>query len=67
MREKKERDYDISSSIESAYPAHNAAHNGNLELLSLLILEGHCSVNQKDTAGSTPAHKGCIGPSTNLN
>ena len=43
---------------ESPYPAHKAAHNGNMELLSMLILEGHCSINQQDTAGSTAAHKG---------
>lgn len=38
--------------------ALQAAYVGNLQLLSMLILEGHCNVNQQDKAGSTPAHKG---------
>ena len=40
------------------YPAHAAAHEGNVELLGMLIHEGHCGVNDKDHMGATPAHKG---------
>lgn len=38
--------------------ALQAAYVGNLQLLTMLILEGHCNVNQQDKAGSTAAHKG---------
>jgi ankyrin repeat domain-containing protein 42 len=34
-----------------------AAYEGNLQLLSMLVLEGHCNVNHTDKYGSTPAHK----------
>lgn len=37
-----------------------AACDGNIHLLSMLILDGHCSVNQQDGRGSTLAHKGII-------
>ena len=40
------------------YPAHLAAYNGNLQLLSMLISEGHCHINQTDPLGCSPAHKG---------
>jgi hypothetical protein len=40
------------------YPAHAAAHEGNVELLGMLIHEGHCGVNDRDHMGATPAHKG---------
>lgn len=39
------------------FPAHVAAKEGNLQLLSMLIKEGHCGINDKDQSGSTPAHK----------
>ncbi|XP_065887537.1 ankyrin repeat domain-containing protein 42-like [Dysidea avara] len=39
------------------YPAHFAAYNGNLQLLSMLISEGHCHINQPDPLGCSPAHK----------
>lgn len=42
------------------FPAHAAAKEGNLRLLSMLIKEGHCGINDKDKNGSTPAHKGLI-------
>lgn len=38
--------------------ALQAAYEGNLQLLSMLVLEGRCNVNQQDKGGSTPAHKG---------
>ena len=37
-----------------------AACDGNIHLLSMLILDGHCSVNQQDGRGSTLAHKGIM-------
>lgn len=40
------------------FPAHAAVREGNLQLLSMLIKEGHCGINDKDQNGSTPAHKG---------
>ena len=42
------------------FPAHAAAREGNLQLLSMLIKEGHCGINDRDKNGSTPAHKGVI-------
>lgn len=42
------------------YPAHAAASVGNLQLLSMLIQEGHCGVNDRNTNSATPAHKGQI-------
>ena len=41
------------------FPAHAAAREGNLQLLSMLIKEGHCGINDRGKNGSTPAHKGC--------
>lgn len=43
------------------YPAHSAAQLGNLQLLNMLIQEGHCTVNDRDKHNTTPAHKGQIG------
>ena len=40
------------------YPCHKAASCGNLRLLSMLIMDGHYTINQQDATGSTPAHKG---------
>ena len=40
------------------FPAHTAAREGNVQLLSMLIKEGHCGINDKDQQGATPAHKG---------
>lgn len=40
------------------YPAHFAAHEGNLKLLKVLIQEGHCTVDDRDAMGATPAHQG---------
>lgn len=37
-----------------------AAYEGNLQLLSMLIQEGLCSVNERDERGSTLAHKGIM-------
>lgn len=42
---------------DDEYPAHLAAYNGNLHLLSMLISEGHCHINQSDPLGCSPAHK----------
>jgi ankyrin repeat domain-containing protein 42 len=39
------------------YPAHVAAYHGSLQLLSMLIDEGHCGINDQDMWGATPAHK----------
>lgn len=44
--------------LDDEYPAHLAAYNGNLQLLSMLISEGHCHINQSDPLGCSPAHKG---------
>ena len=38
------------------FPVHAAAREGNLQLLSMLIKEGHCGINDRDKNGSTPAH-----------
>ena len=40
------------------FPAHAAAHEGNVELLGMLIHEGRCGVNDRDSMEATPAHKG---------
>ena len=47
-----------STYVAGEFPAHEAAKKGNLQLLSMLIKEGHCGINDKDQHGSTPAHKG---------
>ncbi len=44
--------------IAGEYKAHVAAKQGNLQLLSMLIKESHCGVNDRDSQGSTPLHKG---------
>ena len=46
--------------VDDEYPAHLAAYNGNLQLLSMLISEGHCHINQTDPLGCSPVHKGCF-------
>lgn len=50
----------IISCKAGEFPAHVAAREGNLQLLSMLIKEGHCGINDKDRNGSTPAHKGVV-------
>lgn len=40
------------------YPAHVASYHGNTQLLSMLVHEGRCGVNDRDPGGSVPAHKG---------
>ena len=42
------------------FPGHTAASQGNVQLLSMLLIEGHCGVNDQDTHGSTAAHKGAL-------
>lgn len=56
--------YTIKKSItiegEEKHIGFQAACDGNIQLLSMLILDGHCSVNQQDGRGSTLAHKGIL-------
>ncbi|XP_064394153.1 ankyrin repeat domain-containing protein 42-like [Halichondria panicea] len=39
------------------FPGHTAASEGNVQLLGMLLVEGHCHVNDQDSHGSTAAHK----------
>lgn len=44
--------------VDLAFPAHVAAYNGDLPQLKMLIETGVVSINERDSKGSTPAHKG---------
>lgn len=44
--------------IAAEYPAHDASDTGNLSLLTTLIQNGKCSINERDKFGSTLVHKG---------
>ena len=41
-----------------AFPAHNSAYKGDLEYLEMVIETAVASVNERDSNGSTPLHKG---------
>lgn len=40
------------------FPSHSAASEGNAQLLGMLLIEGHCGVDDRDNHGATAAHKG---------
>ena len=46
--------------LAGEYKAHVAAKEGNLQLLSMLVKESHCGINDRDGQESTPLHKGKI-------
>ncbi|XP_003383232.2 PREDICTED: ankyrin repeat domain-containing protein 42-like [Amphimedon queenslandica] len=53
----REAEIDETEGGEEKHIGFQAACDGNIQLLSMLILDGHCSVNQQDGRGSTLAHK----------
>lgn len=44
--------------IGDDYPGHSAVSEGNVQLLGMLLVEGHCGVDDQDQYGATAAHKG---------